>query len=208
MISLQHQWHQYWQVLQAQGDATPILHELLRAYQEPQRHYHTLQHLEECLSLLDEYAPQTPDTAMVGMALWFHDAIYDVRGHENEHLSADWSNRVLHAAQVAASTIAEIETLIMVTAHAQLPQTPLEHLITDIDLSILGATPERFDEYEVQIRLEYAWVEPDLFQQKRRAILASFLARPRLYHTPALYARLETQARHNLTQTLASTYTS
>ena len=43
-------------------------------------------------------------------------------------------------------------------------------MLIDIDLSILGAPPARFAEYEQQIRAEYAWVPGILFRPKRRAM--------------------------------------
>ena len=48
--------------------------------------------------------------------------------------------------------------------------------------------------------LRQRWL--DVYQVKRRAVLASFLARPVLYATPALHARLEHQARRNLQRAL------
>ena len=77
------------------------------------------------------------------------------------------------------------------------------NLLADIDLSILGATAERFDEYEVQVRQEYAWVPGPLFRRKRGAILQAFLARPSLYSTPWLRGRFEAQARSNLQRSVA-----
>jgi predicted metal-dependent HD superfamily phosphohydrolase len=73
----------------------------------------------------------------------------------------------------------------------------------DVDLSILGAPPERFAEYEVQIRQEYAHVPGFLFRLKRRAILQSFLDRPALFSTPRLHQRLEARARANLAAAVA-----
>jgi predicted metal-dependent HD superfamily phosphohydrolase len=70
-------------------------------------------------------------------------------------------------------------------------------------LAILGAAPARFAEYEQQVRAEYAVVPVDVYQQKRGALLASFLARPALYSTPELHARRETQARINLRHAIA-----
>ena len=48
-------WQQLWQDI---GTAAPagLLDALLAAWCEPQRHYHTLQHLEECLLQFDVLA--------------------------------------------------------------------------------------------------------------------------------------------------------
>ena len=91
-----------------------------------------------------------------------------------------------------------MHALIMATCHAALPDSDDARLLVDIDLSILGADPERFDEYEVQVRQEYSWVPGVLFRRKRREILQGFLARPRLYETDWFEQRLEAQARSNL----------
>jgi predicted metal-dependent HD superfamily phosphohydrolase len=78
-----------------------------------------------------------------------------------------------------------------------------KRLLVDIDLSILGATPERFDEYEVQVRQEYAWVPGPLFRRKRGEILQAFLVRPSIYSMPWFRQRLEAQARSNLQRSVA-----
>ena len=77
------------------------------------------------------------------------------------------------------------------------------HLVIDIDLAILGAAPVRFAEYEQQVRAEYAAVPLEMYKQKRGELLASFLARPAIYGTPELHARLEAQARINLRDAIA-----
>jgi predicted metal-dependent HD superfamily phosphohydrolase len=71
-------------------------------------------------------------------------------------------------------------------------------LLVDIDLAILGASEPRFAEYERQVRDEYAFVPEPLFYEKRRAILQSFLARPRIYSTRHFTNLLERRARMNL----------
>ena len=45
---LEEAWLQVWQTL-APTHNTPDLQRVLHAYAEPQRHYHTVQHLQECL---------------------------------------------------------------------------------------------------------------------------------------------------------------
>jgi predicted metal-dependent HD superfamily phosphohydrolase len=71
-----------------------------------------------------------------------------------------------------------------------------------VDLSILGAPEERFDEYERQIREEYAWVPRFLFRRTRCGILKGFLERPRIFNTPHFFAAREDAARANLQRSI------
>jgi predicted metal-dependent HD superfamily phosphohydrolase len=86
----------------------------------------------------------------------------------------------------------------MATRHTVAPANLDARLVVDIDLSILGAPHARFEQYERQIREEYASVPNWLFKRKRRAILRSFLERPRIYSTPHFFDALEARARVNL----------
>jgi predicted metal-dependent HD superfamily phosphohydrolase len=70
--------------------------------------------------------------------------------------------------------------------------------MSDTDLAILGAEPQRFDEYETQVRAEYSWVPDEIFRVKRQEILAGFLARKLIFNTPRLQQLFEHQARTNL----------
>jgi predicted metal-dependent HD superfamily phosphohydrolase len=204
MPDLQHlhpHWLRAWNELQH----TPPLglyEQLLQAYSEPQRHYHTLQHLAECLQLQSESAHLAQHPAEMAIALWFHDAVYDVKAHDNEARSADWAVTTLQAAGVSAEVQARAHALIMATEHTTAPLAGDAALLVDIDLAILGATPARFAEYERQIRQEYAWVPEDVFVEKRRAVLRSFMSRPHIYSTTFFHQMFETPARVNLQKTL------
>ncbi|WP_457388470.1 HD domain-containing protein [Roseateles sp. P5_E1] len=193
---------QAWAALGARGGEA-LQTELLARYAEPHRGYHTQQHLDECLALFDEFAHLAERPAEIEIALWFHDAIYDVHRHDNEAQSADWARAALLDAGAAADVADSVAALVLATRHSAAPQTPDEQLLVDIDLAILGAAPERFAEYEAQIRREYAHVPAAVFNEKRGAILAGFLARPALYGTPALRERFEVQARANLQTALS-----
>jgi predicted metal-dependent HD superfamily phosphohydrolase len=72
----------------------------------------------------------------------------------------------------------------------------------DVDLSILGASEVRFAEYERQVRQEYGWVAEGAFRQARARVLTSLLSRSSIYSTAWFAARLEGQARKNLSRSL------
>ncbi|MEJ8856689.1 N-methyl-D-aspartate receptor NMDAR2C subunit [Variovorax robiniae] len=172
--------------------------ELCAHYREAHRGYHTMQHLAECLSLLQLHIAEAEHPGEVALALWFHDAIYDVPGHDNEERSADWARDALIAAGLSKDAAQRVHALVMATRHSAIPEGRDACLLVDVDLAILGAPAERFAEYERQIRVEYAHVPPEVFEPRRRAILSQFLAREPLFQTPAIRAAREAQARVNL----------
>lgn len=187
----------------AAGDAR--LYETLRArYAEPQRHYHTMQHLDECFARLAESRTDAERPYEVELALWFHDAVYDVRRHDNEEQSAAWAATGARDAGLPTAVADRVHVLIMATRHDRMPDTPDARLLVDIDLSILASPVDRFDEYERQVREEYSWVPDALFRSRRREILAGFLARPHIFGTARFQAVAEPRARANLARSIAA----
>ncbi|MBK8067452.1 MAG: N-methyl-D-aspartate receptor NMDAR2C subunit [Rhodanobacteraceae bacterium] len=195
-------WRRAWNGAGAKGDGVAWRDALLRCYAEAHRHYHTLQHLDECLAGFEAVAEQAQQPSQLELALWFHDAIYDVRSKRNEEASADWAREVLRGAGVSEEAAGRVHALVLVTRHDGVPQDADARLLVDIDLSILGAERARFEEYEHQIRAEYAHVPGLLFRFKRGQILRAFLDRPWIYATECFRARLERPARENLARAL------
>ena len=175
---------------------------LIARYSEPHRHYHTLQHLRECFARLDEARDLAERIHEVELALWYHDAVYAVRNQDNEEQSASWALAAADRAGLSTAVGARLQRLILATKHDAEPTSPDAALLVDVDLAILGAAPERFDEYERQVREEYSWVPGFLFRRKRREILEGFLARPHLYNTDHFRASCEAFARANLTRSI------
>jgi predicted metal-dependent HD superfamily phosphohydrolase len=194
-------WRELWR--QLHGNAEPKLYnELVSRYREPHRRYHTTRHLDECFEKLDEGRGLARHPAEVELALWFHDAIYDTRRQDNEQQSADWARTSAGHAGISSEAAERVHALIMTTRHEALPSGADAELLVDVDLSILGAAPERFDEYERQVREEYSWVPDFVFRRKRAQILRGFLARPAIFSTPHFRGRYERQARANLERSL------
>jgi predicted metal-dependent HD superfamily phosphohydrolase len=182
--------------------------ELRRAYAAPGRHYHGLRHIEALLDLAAQHADAISDRDALEAAIWFHDAIYDTRRHDNEELSAALATARL-AGAAAEDRIARIAAMIRATAGHVVPafaDPAAAHdcaLFLDMDLAILGSTPAAFGAYEQAVRREYDWVGEPQWIAGRRAVLAGFLARPTIYANEAFRATHEAAARRNLADALA-----
>ena len=102
------------------------------------------------------------------------------------------------AGRVDPAIVQRVNSLIMATKHDQPCRSRDEAVLTDIDLAILGSDPERFAEYERQIRVEYSWVPDQQFRDGRTAILRRFLERDSIFQTESFRKRFEIQAKENL----------
>ncbi|MCH7382936.1 metal-dependent hydrolase [Acinetobacter dispersus] len=178
-----------------------VFNKLIAAYSEKQRAYHTLQHLYECLVLVDSIRADLNDAHAVALALWFHDAVYDPQAKDNEMKSAELFEQYL-VQDLSADNVQKIKRWIIATQkHESIDELDLQFLL-DIDLVILAASPERFAEYEQQIQQEYAWVDPDVYSIKRKQVLAHFYQTEPLYQTEYFQQNLGQRAKENLKRTL------
>lgn len=199
------EWRRLWTALGAQSINGGLFNQLVRAYGEPQRHYHTLQHLRECLAYCESASALARRPEEVALALWFHDAVYDPRRQDNEARSAEWARASILAAGCEAAVAERVAQLVLATAtHQAQGDDPDTLLLLDVDLAILGAAPARFDEYERQVRAEYAHVPEADFRAGRARFLQGLLARPRLYATAPFHDALEQRARANLQRSIAA----
>src|SRR5207249_3206443 len=103
------------------------------------------------------------DREAIEMAIWYHDAVYDSRAKDNEEQSADLAEKAGKTAGVSSGFLARVRELILATKHVMPPEDADAALLVDVDLSILGQSGDRFDQYEEQIRREYDWVEAKAF---------------------------------------------
>jgi predicted metal-dependent HD superfamily phosphohydrolase len=198
-------WRRLWTELGAHTIDGGLFNQLVAAYSEAHRHYHTLQHLRECFAHLEAAASLGRRPAEVELALWFHDAVYDPQRGDNEERSAQWAGRSILAAGCDSDVAQRVQALVLATrSHEAMDADPDTQLLLDVDLAILGAAPARYAEYERQIRAEYAHVPDEDFRRGRAQLLSQLLARPRIYATEAFHAALEQRARGNLAQAVAA----
>lgn len=200
---MEERWAAAWRGLGVEDGRIPSCARIVAAYAEPRRRYHTLAHLRECFERLDLLLPLAERPAELAMAAWFHDAVYDPARPDNEARSAAWARAELTERGVDPAAAARVGESILATRHGGGPPTGDARLLVDADLAILGAARERFEEYERQIREEYAFVPEARYRQGRARILREFADRPYIYATETFRDRYEAAARRNLARSLA-----
>ncbi|MEO1365563.1 MAG: GDSL-type esterase/lipase family protein, partial [Acidobacteriota bacterium] len=158
-----------------------VFRELEALYQEEHRAYHNLRHIADCFEQLEWAADaghaDGVDRAALGLALFFHDAIYSTIKGGNEQKSAELAGERLTALGAAPELVEAVDRLIRATTHDAEPDGRDEALMIDIDLSILGRDRAAYEVYERAIRKEYRLVPGPLFRSKRKEILGRFLER-------------------------------
>jgi predicted metal-dependent HD superfamily phosphohydrolase len=174
---------------------------LLGRWSEPQRQYHGVSHLCAVLEVVDRFAGLAPHPDRVRLAAWMHDAVYDPRalGDANERDSADFAEGLLTALGTPPAVAAEVARLVGLTAgHATEDGDDDGALLCDADLAILASAEDRYAEYAVAIRREYAHVPDDAFRGGRDQVLKALLELPSIYRLAPLREAWEATARANL----------
>lgn len=189
-------------------DPAPYGRNLLDRWAEPQRRYHTVDHLRAVLDRIDELTDQGGEGGeleLVRLAAWFHDAVYRPDRSENEERSAALAEKALTEAGLTAHEVAEVARLVRLTITHDPSEGDINgELLCDADLAILAAEEGTYGGYTRAIREEYAFVPDDAFREGRAAVLRQLLSLPRLFHTPYGAAAWETRARRNLETELKS----
>lgn len=177
-------------------DRLDLRDRLVSAYSSG-RGYHDLQHLREVLERLAELGSTATE---VTLAAWYHDAVYDDAGH-NEERSAQLALQDL--AEVDGVDENEVARLVRLTmSHSPHPDDETGGALCDADLGILAAARDRYDEYVAGVRREYARFSDQDFARGRLAVLEPLLAKESLFHTAAARAAWEQAARDNLAREL------
>jgi predicted metal-dependent HD superfamily phosphohydrolase len=201
MIPARDDWSRFCSSL---GIADPKQYDILKAcYSQVDRFYHNFEHIGACLAELNAVRSDCQDVLAVECALWFHDVVYDSKAKDNEAQSAVRALKWLQSVKAGAEFSRNVESLIMETRHAVAPATVDAQIIVDVDLSILGQCDSVFDEYERNIRKEYAWVPDDQFRAGRKSVLEGFLKRASIYSTEYFKNKYEVRARKNLERSIA-----
>lgn len=205
MIGLKHKVWEHLVELGARGDKYEFWDSALSAYMMPGRYYHNWYHIVEMLILFEEVRHLADNPMAIETGALFHDRVYNVFRSDNEEASEVVMRMMCRHVGLPDLFADEVGRQIMASRHKKdaPPQTNDGKILVDLDMAILGAPVEHFDEYEVGIRKEYAHVSDVDFAKGRSAILQGFLDRGRIYYTDYFHEKLGARAEENLKRSIA-----
>lgn len=206
--SLLHRWFDLCKRLGVKGDVVyhaNLFRRLAYYYNHPERHYHNLVHINNCLKKFDEVKHLLDRPDSVELAIWFHDAIYEVWAEDNEDRSASLAMFfIVNLMRLSWELANWVDYLIERTKYFSKdniyqPETEDAKYLVDIDLfSGLGGLPSDFSKKSELVAKEYGWVETDTFRKKRLEVFRMFLSRSPFYLTSYFRIGHEEQTRANL----------
>ena len=180
-------------------EGTAVFKNLVEAHSDSARHYHNLNHVGDLLRLAESVRSIAESSPTIELATWFHDYVYNSQRQDNEIKSAIYAEEILTRLNIEPDIVQAVIQIILSTQKHQPLTESIDNLIfLDLDLAILAASSDRYFKYAAAIRKEYSWLSVRDYQQGRKQVLNTFLARTKIYYTDYFERRWEQQARANL----------
>lgn len=186
--------------------AQTLWQEIELAYNEPDRHFHNLAHLEHLLSELQPLQDRVEDWPTLLFSICYHDVVYDVTTHlvadDKEERSAAFAERHLQQIGYPQEKIDACKAQIMATQKHNKQNSKDTNLLIDADLSILGQPWRTYAAYKNNIRKEYSIYLDNIYIAGRRKVLAHFLQMNPLFKTEHFRRKYEEIAKENIRKEL------
>jgi predicted metal-dependent HD superfamily phosphohydrolase len=175
-----------------------LFNDIANHYSEPHRAYHTIVHVDNCLKELNQIKPLLSNPEAVELAIWLHDIIYTIGKNDNEEKSAEFARGFCQKNNLSSDFTKQVETHILATKHIS-PSSDLDsQYLADIDMAILGQTPDIFDKYEEKIYLEYSTVYSKADYQKGRIDFLQTVLKNPIYLTDYFKNKYQQLAEDNI----------
>jgi len=176
-----------------------IFDQITNHYSEPQRHYHTLNHINSCLQELEPIRASLNDPEAVETAIWFHDFVYDPGPNQNEEKSAQFAKDILQATGLSSEFTAKVSDLILSTKHISPSEESDTQYLNDIDMAILGQSSDIFDKFDQDIEKEFIiFYSPEIYLNGRIKFFDTMLNRENIFLTDHFKNKCQKQAQENI----------
>jgi predicted metal-dependent HD superfamily phosphohydrolase len=172
--------------------------EIIENYEDNNRYYHTLSHLENILQQLLDVKSKINNWETILFTLFYHDIIYNASSHDNEEQSSLLAQKRMQQINVPNMIIENAVLQILATKKHQFDGDSDTNYFTDADLTILGMEAQDYKKYYKNIRKEYAIYDNEIYNEGRKKVLQHFLNMKRIYKTEYFYSKYEQQANLNI----------
>ena len=178
--------------------------QLLAAWSEPHRRYHSIAHLMDILVRVEQLAAYADDADAVRLAAWYHDCVY-AGLPDDEERSARRAEEELSRLGVAPGMVDEVARLVRMTVtHNPAPGDHNGEVLSDADLAALALPRDLYRHNTLDIRAEYAHISDEVFRKGRLQVLVMLLEGSGVFRTEPGRQWWEAAARDNLRAELAT----
>lgn len=152
-------------------------------YSNKKRYYHTLQHLQNLLPLLQQVKGDIKNWDTILFSFYYHDVIYNALKRNNEEKSAEFAKIKMLLIGAPGPMIEKCVQQILATKDHLINEDMDTNFFTDGDLSILGQEWSVYENYYKQVRKEYS-LFPDLIYIPGRKKYCSIFYRWNVFLKP------------------------
>lgn len=198
-------------------DPTKLFMELRNIYDRPlsptaqrdeitkkmEGNYHKRLHIIDCLNEFYQIRHLIKNPDVIECAILFHDIIYTPGSKTNEEDSAEFAEKILTKRGLPKDFIEEVKRYIVLTKHNKNPDTEDGKYLVDIDTSIFGKDPRKYQQYAKDIRREYYTIPEKTYKEGRKNILKFFLDKENIFQTEHFRDKYQDQAKINLEQEIS-----
>lgn len=198
--------YQYWQEVKryfqlSKEESNRLFQKITNAYQQSGRCYHNIEHIAALVTYIDDQDVSKEERITLLLAAFYHDLVYLPGSKSNEERSAQLLEVDFALNEVNPELIATASRIIQETQNHESTEG-LSQLFLDMDVSILGADPDRYLKYCAQIRREFQNIPEFLYRKGRKRFVEQMLAKPFIFQTNKFRILLEKQAIYNLSEEL------
>lgn len=184
--------------------APAVGRELIAAWSQPHRRYHSVAHLQDILVRVDQLAAYADDADAVRLAAWYHDCVYEGLPDDEER-SARRAEDDLSRLGVAPGMVDEVARLVRMTVtHDPAPGDHNGEVLSDADLAALALPRDLYRLNTAEIRAEYPHIPDAVFRKGRMQVLVTLLEGSGVFRTEPGRQWWEAAARDNLRAELAA----
>lgn len=207
MASIEESWKEATDGLDS-GICDTWFRKVQEAYSEEKRTYHNLDSLRDKLNCYYEIKDNLKNPQAVLLALFFQNFEYDPKALDGENKNLEHFNTFADEAEIPTDAVLREETceLLKVAATHSTDAHKIggafggedAHYFLDLDMAVLGSSPENYAEYREKIRGEYCFLSEPMYTALRLKVLQNFVQIPNIFATKEFREKYEEQARQNI----------